>query len=162
MDLEKKLRLFMHNVVASFDKDCEYLEDVNIGSLAWRYAINIEEALEGLAPDKKEEERKELIACTMAGFRDCCEHTIARKKKIETIEYMTVHEMFDAIVKGRNLMDEYADSVHENAFNDMCDLMHRIKEELLQGFEGAYSFSKTSQQCLDVYLKELMDKIKNR
>lgn len=126
MEIEKELCVAMRKIVRQLSTTSDCLNDININSLAERYAEGIEKDLEGIPLDAKEEECKELIGVTIAGFKDQCEHKVAKAKFRETLYYMSVNEMLDLIKIGEDLSEYYEDSSYWKRAKKVIDALKDV------------------------------------
>lgn len=151
MEIEKKLCEAMHKIVKQLGTQSDCFDDININSLAERYAEGIEKDLDGVPMDVKEEECKELIGVTIAGFRDSCMHKVASKKKIETMCYMSVNEMLNLIKISEDLSEYYEDSYYWKSATKVIEALEKVLKD----------DNDNNRTHLSNCLKEMKDKIDN-
>lgn len=151
IDIEKKLHVAMCRILLQFGTMSNYLDNINIGALAEIHAEEIEKDLKEIPLDAKKEECKELIRVTIAGFRDFCEHKVARDKKVETIYYMSVNEMFDLIKISNDLSEYHEDSYYWESAMKVIDALKKVLKE----------DNNNNRTYLSGCLKEMKDKIDN-
>lgn len=151
MEIEKELCVAMRKIVRQLDTTSGCLDDININSLAERYAEGIEKDLEGIPLDAKEEECKELIDITIADFKDDCEHKVAKATFRETSYYMSVNEMLDLIKISNDLSEYYEDSYYWKSAMKVIDALKKVLKE----------DNDNNRTYLSDCLKEMKDKIDN-